>query len=210
MRPRSLTIRRQTDQYIPENRFWILISMMNESYAEFEDRLTHELAKGFPINYHSSPGGDTLLHKAVSYGCSSAIIDILISHGADPDATNSYNRNALMQSCIEYKPDIFLKLLNVSKDLNKTDRDGYTAWGRIALDYLFSDEEEQKRYEPAIRAMIEKNVDMYIDAAWYYMPLRDNYAKASRQKLCNFISAQLEQRDELLNRSESETYEYSL
>ena len=78
---------------------------------------------------------DTCLHSAVSGDCSKRIIQAIISHGADVNATNKNNRTALMIACVNQKEDVTNVLLNAGADPNITDANVDTCLHHAALGY---------------------------------------------------------------------------
>ena len=65
--------------------------------------------------------GDTCLHKAVTGDCSIEVLQTIIDHGADVNATNTRNETALARACA-YKNESAIKvLLNARADPNIAD-----------------------------------------------------------------------------------------
>ena len=70
-------------------------------------------------------GRATCLHKAVDTGCSNEVLQSILDHGADINATNTYNRSALMIACQKGKVDAIIVLLNAGANPNIVDANGY-------------------------------------------------------------------------------------
>ena len=71
-------------------------------------------------------GGDTCLHHAVRGDSNTVIIETLVRHGADVNATSENNATALMISCNKGTTDVIDVLLHAGPDSNIADDDGYT------------------------------------------------------------------------------------
>ena len=72
--------------------------------------------------YIRDDDGDTCLHAAITGGCSKKIIQRIIDHGADVNATNKTNQTALTLACIKKDEVAINVLLNASADPNVTDQ----------------------------------------------------------------------------------------
>ena len=70
--------------------------------------------------------GDTCLHYAVDGECSKKVLETIISHGADANATNKENITVLMTSCVKGRTDLINVLLNAGANPNIADADGDT------------------------------------------------------------------------------------
>ena len=66
----------------------------------------------------STIDGDTCLHAAANGDCSKDVLEIIISHGVDVNATNQRNASALMIACKRGDIDAIDLLLNTGADLN--------------------------------------------------------------------------------------------
>ena len=71
-------------------------------------------------------GGDTCLHYAVKYDCCTEVLQAIISHGGDVNATNKRNVTPLMRACEKGNKDTINVLLNAGADPNITHADGET------------------------------------------------------------------------------------
>ena len=70
--------------------------------------------------------GNTCLHDAARNDCCTEVLQAIISHGGDVNATNKKNRTPLMLACWKRNDDAIHVLLNAGADLNIADVDGYT------------------------------------------------------------------------------------
>ena len=70
--------------------------------------------------------GETCLHLAVRGFCSKKMIQTIIDHGADVNATNKNNMTALVIACVMGNKDAIRVLLNAGADPNIADVDGNT------------------------------------------------------------------------------------
>ena len=79
----------------------------NDNYCECED---------YPV-------GDTCLHYAARNDCCTEILQTVISHGGDVNATDKSNRTALLIACKKGNKDAIKVLLNAAADPNIVDAD---------------------------------------------------------------------------------------
>ena len=70
--------------------------------------------------------GDTCLHQAVTQSSSKAILQAIIDHGAEVNATNHENQTALLPACKEGNTDLINTLLNAGADPSIADTSGDT------------------------------------------------------------------------------------
>ena len=70
--------------------------------------------------------GDTCLHAAVGQNCTKEVIEEIINHGADVNATNKNNRTALMIACHKGNIDVMNLLLNAGANFDISDDDAQT------------------------------------------------------------------------------------
>ena len=68
--------------------------------------------------------GDTCLHCAAENGCCSEVLQEIVIHGGDVNATGFHNNTALMIACRKMKKDAIDVLLNAGADPNITDSSG--------------------------------------------------------------------------------------
>ena len=95
--------------------------------------------------------GDTCLHNAARSYCSTEVLQAIISHGGDVNATNKKNENALMLACKNKKEDVINVLLNAGTDLNIADADGDTCLHNAARSYCSTE---------VLQAIISHGVDV--------------------------------------------------
>ena len=76
----------------------------------------------FFVNMH----GDTCLMQAVFSNCSTGVLQAIIDHGADVNATEKDNYTALMIACFKRHVDAIHALLKVGSDTNIVEDDGWT------------------------------------------------------------------------------------
>ena len=92
----------------------------------------HEGAINVLLNAHADPNiadevcGNTCLHDAVRSNCSIEVLQAIIDHGANVNATNKRNETALTIVCVNKNEDVINALLNGNADPNITDDDGET------------------------------------------------------------------------------------
>ena len=67
-------------------------------------------------NIADNPYCDTSLHKAVRLECSIGVVQAIIDHGANVNATNTENKTALMIACINNSEGAINALLNANAD----------------------------------------------------------------------------------------------
>ena len=70
--------------------------------------------------------GNTSLHHAVRGGCSKEVLETLINHGADVNATNKNNITPLIKACNKRNKNAINVLLHAEADPKITDDYGYT------------------------------------------------------------------------------------
>ena len=70
--------------------------------------------------------GHTCLHVAVIKECSKEVLQAIIDHGVDVNATNKRNQTALTIACINKDESAINVLLNARANPNITDADGDT------------------------------------------------------------------------------------
>ena len=73
----------------------------------------------------SDVDGYTCLHYTILENCSKEVIQAIVDHGADVNATNNSNRTALMMACLKHNVTIDV-LLNAGANPNIVDFDGNT------------------------------------------------------------------------------------
>ena len=95
--------------------------------------------------------GNTCLHYSARNDCCTEVLQAIISHGVDVNATNKTNITALMRACEKGNKDAINVLLNAGADPNIADANGYTclnyaAYGRCS--------------ESALQAIIDHGADV--------------------------------------------------
>jgi len=86
----------------------------------------------------------TILHKAVQISDNPAIIDLILSRGAQVDAEEKETGNtALMIASIDYKDEIVKVLLKYSPDLDRKNKKGQDIFSY--LKYFFNDKQGVKQ-----------------------------------------------------------------
>ena len=78
--------------------------------------------------------GNTCLHNAVSEQCSKEVLQALIDHGANVNATNKRTETALQQACLYNNEGAINVLLNSNADPNIADEDGDTCLHDAVID----------------------------------------------------------------------------
>ena len=68
----------------------------------------------------------TCLHKAVMSGCNTRVLQAMIDHGADVNATNNKNHSSLMIACKKRNVDAINMLLNTGADTSIVSINGFT------------------------------------------------------------------------------------
>ena len=86
-----------------------------------EDAINVLLNASADPNIPDDTYGDTCLHVAVTEECSIEVLQAIIDHGADVNATNKENETALTQACLNKDEDAINVLLNASADPNIPD-----------------------------------------------------------------------------------------
>ena len=85
------------------------------------------LNAGADPNIADDTDGDTCLHMAVRQGCSIEVVQAIIDHGADVNATNKEHETALLLACVKKNEHAINVLLNAGADPNiADDTDGDT------------------------------------------------------------------------------------
>ena len=79
--------------------------------------------------------GNTCLHEAVAQDCTQEVIEKIICHGADVNATSKDNVTALMRACKKGNIDAINILLNAGADPDIAGNDGYTCFHFAAGGY---------------------------------------------------------------------------
>ena len=101
-------------------------ALMKGCYNKHEGAINVLLNASADLNITDGTYGDTCLHKAVRQGCSTEVVQAIIDHGADVNATNKNNKTALMKACYNKHEGAINVLLNASADLNIADMYGET------------------------------------------------------------------------------------
>ena len=70
--------------------------------------------------------GATCIHHAVGEGCSKEVVETIVNHSADVNATNKKNITALMIACTKGNKDVTIVLLDAGADTNISDTKGDT------------------------------------------------------------------------------------
>ena len=70
--------------------------------------------------------GDTCLHRAISADCNKEVLQAIINHGANVDATNKWNESSLLLACDEGNIDAINVLFSAGADVNIVDAVGET------------------------------------------------------------------------------------
>ena len=82
------------------------------------DAINVLLKAGADTNIALDANGDTCLMQAVCKDCSKEVLQAIIDHGADVNATNKYNGTALWRACDKSNTDAINVLLNAGADTN--------------------------------------------------------------------------------------------
>ena len=110
------------------------------------------------LNAHANPNiadeadDDTCLHYAVKEDCSIEVLQAIIEHGVDLNATNKENRTALMIACCRKNEGAINVLLNARADPNIADE----AYGDTCLHVAVSEDCSKE----VIKAIIAHGVDL--------------------------------------------------
>ena len=100
-------------------------ALMEACWMGNEDAINVLLQAAADTNI-ASANGNTCLFDAVRKGCSKKVLEAIISHGADVNATNKANNTALRYACSEGNIDAINVLLHAAADTNIASADGYT------------------------------------------------------------------------------------
>ena len=100
-------------------------ALMKACWMGNEDAISVLLNAGADPNIAHADGYISL-HGAINKGCSKEVLEAIISHGADVNATNKVNNTALMYACSEGNIDAINVLLQAGADTNIASADGYT------------------------------------------------------------------------------------
>ena len=92
----------------------------SESVHDIANKQKNAVGKN-GANITDETDGDTCLHMAVKQGCSIEVVQAIIGHGVDVNATNKKNQAALQMACIKKNEDAINVLLNASADPNIRD-----------------------------------------------------------------------------------------
>ena len=95
--------------------------------------------------------GDTCLHYAASRDCSKEVLQAIISHDGDVNATNANNVTVLMKACAERNKDVINVFLNAGADPSVADAAGDT-WFHYAA--------QNHRHPEVLQAIISHGVDL--------------------------------------------------
>ena len=100
-------------------------ALLNACWMGNENAISVLLNAGADPNIASADGYISL-HGAIKKGCSKEVIEAIISHGADVNATNKANDTALRYACSEGNIDTFNVLLQAGADTNIASANGNT------------------------------------------------------------------------------------
>ena len=95
----------------------LLIACANKN----EHTINVLLNAGADPNIADNADGDTCLHMAVSQKCSKEVLQAIIDHGGDVNATNKEHRTALSKACVKKNEHAINVLLNACADPNIAD-----------------------------------------------------------------------------------------
>ena len=79
------------------------------------------LNAGSDPNIADDKYGEISLHKAVAQECCKEVLQAIIDHGVDVNATNKKNETALLKACRRKNEDVINVLLNAHADPNIAD-----------------------------------------------------------------------------------------
>ena len=95
--------------------------------------------------------GNTCLHCAVRFDCCTEVLQAIISHDVDVDATNKYNVTSLMIACEKGNKDAMNVLFHAGADPNIVDANGNTCLHYAARNHLCTE---------VLQAIISHGVDV--------------------------------------------------
>ena len=93
----------------------------------------HVLLKAGADTKFANKNGQTCLMYAVYSNCSEEVLQAIIDHGADVNATNKDNYTALLEACRARHVDAIHVLVKAGADTNIADKDGHTCLTYIVL-----------------------------------------------------------------------------
>ena len=102
-------------------------ALLSACVSKHEHAINIRLNAGSYLNIADNTFGDTCLHTAVREGCSIEVVQVMIDHGADVNATNKAHETALLLACVKENEHAINVLLNAGTDPNiADDTDGDT------------------------------------------------------------------------------------
>ena len=101
-------------------------ALLRASDYKNQDAINVLLNRSADPNIADDTYGDTCLHKAVTRDCSIEVLQAIIDHGANVNATNTRNETALTRACMINNEGAIKLLLNACADPDIADVDGYT------------------------------------------------------------------------------------
>ena len=153
--------------------------LMLACWKRNEDAIHVLLNAGADLNI-ADASGDTCLHYAARNDCCTEVLQAIISHGGDVNATSIENVTPLMLACVKGNKDAINVLLNAGADPNIADADGdtclhYTAWNDCcteAIQAIIShggdvDATNKKNVTPLMQACVKGNkatINVFLNA----------------------------------------------
>ena len=193
----------------------------NKNAKRFSAKLKSALKHGYDINYMlpddaTKPGtylgflqGMSILHVVIQAGRGEKIpiIDELLKCGADPNLLTSDGRNALIIVGKYFRqPEVFSKLIPLTKDINLQDKEGCTAFGNICfnLDWYGMN---MPIVIDILKQLLLAGADPFLDSRWENRT-EEKFVE-EKKKVYQFINQFLTQK-EAVQKSDENLYDYEL
>lgn len=130
--------------------FNVLAAWMKYFPHKFERKLEKALAHGFPIDFQNGDNwmygdGWTLL-KIACYDKNDTAIDLLLSHGSDPNAIDRKGNSVLNLVLFEtYSLELAEYFIQLGANVDAKNRQGQTAFNRAATRYIYNNNEKIRK-----------------------------------------------------------------
>lgn len=183
--------------------FNVLAAWMKYFPHKFERKLEKALAHGFPIDFQNGDNwmygdGWTLL-KIACYDKNDTAIDLLLSHGSDPNAVDRKGNSALDWVLFgTYSLELAEYFIKAGANVDAKNQHGRTAFNRAATRYIYNNNEKiRERMYTIMKFLLEHSANPCLCNWWTKLRKDDTEEHVIRRvtlyELCDSYLTKLKQ-----------------